>query len=72
MFMAFALNPAGTLIFATPWSSSLVNTPEPSGFFAVGSRAIRSTEAEKGDVVGLRLNHVSRRGSAAARAVANL
>lgn len=26
---------------------------------AAGSRAIRSTEGEKGDVVGLRLNHVS-------------
>jgi hypothetical protein len=37
MFMAFTLDSAGTLNLVTPWSSSLVDTPEPSSLLLLGA-----------------------------------
>lgn len=37
MFMAFTLNSAGSLNLVTPWSSSLISTPEPASLLLLGA-----------------------------------
>jgi hypothetical protein len=36
IYMAYVLNASGNLVAVTPWSSSLVNVPEPSSLVLLG------------------------------------
>ena len=40
IFMAFTEDAQGNLSSVTPWSSSLIVTPEPSSLFLVGSAGL--------------------------------
>jgi hypothetical protein len=37
IYMAYVLDASGNLVAVTPWSSSLVNVPEPSSFVLLGA-----------------------------------